>query len=153
MPSQPCSRASWLTWYPRVRCQTCQFRDVRWPLWSTFAWGCFFALFGWLFAQSELSVGQRGPAVSIIIVNRLPFHLAFIFLLATATITDYLDYVIPDQIVLPGILLALIGATWSGELQMIHVCGRLELRSAAHSNPVDPNEFVLHYGPYLPEWM
>ncbi len=149
---QPWSRI-WLTWYPRVRCQTCQFRDVRWPLWSSLSLGCFFAVFGWLLlSQNCQSVSEVQPSRSLW-VNRLPFHLAFIFLLATATITDYLDYVIPDQIVLPGILLALIGATWSGELQMIHVWVDWSYDQQPIPSPVDPNEFVLHYGPYLPEWM
>lgn len=73
--------------------------------------------------------------------GRLPFHLLLIFLLLVCTITDLIDYVIPDIIVLSGALMAIVAATLSGELQMIHIWVSWD------------NDLVTLYGPYLPEWM
>ncbi|MFN9721397.1 MAG: prepilin peptidase [Planctomycetota bacterium] len=125
-----------------------------WPFWSSVALAGSFAIFGWLLLTHEgcQSVSEVQPSQPLW-VNRLPFHLAFIFLLAAATITDYLDYVIPDQIVISGIALALIAATCSGDLQVIHVWVDWSYDQQLMPDPTDPNEFVLHYGPYLPAWM
>jgi leader peptidase (prepilin peptidase)/N-methyltransferase len=57
------------------------------------------------------------------------------------TITDLLDYIVPDIVVAAGVLIAVTSASLSGELQMIHVW-------------VDWNsQWVALHGPYLPEWM
>ena len=144
---------TWLTWRPRVRCSSCQHRDVQWPLWSSLVVSILVMTFGWLLLQEACqTVSEVRPSNSLW-VNRLPFHITFIFLLASATITDYLDYVIPDIIVIPGAILAVAVATISGELQMIHVWVDWSYDQQPIPSPVDPNEFVLHYGPYLPEWM
>lgn len=74
-------------------------------------------------------------------VDRLPFQLAFVFLMLVATITDLLDYAIPDLVIWTGVAVAVIGATASGDLQMIHVWVNWDYELAE-----------LH-GPYLPEWM
>ena len=76
-----------------------------------------------------------------LVFSRLPYHLTLIFLLWVATVTDLLDYVIPDEVIYPGILIAVVGAFAFGELQMIHFW-------------VNWDEAVLSLdGPYLPDWM
>jgi leader peptidase (prepilin peptidase)/N-methyltransferase len=68
-------------------------------------------------------------------------HLVLIALLVTATVTDFREYIIPDQIAIPGILVGLVYAVCSGDVQIIHLW-------------VDWNgpqvEFV---GPEIPDWI
>jgi leader peptidase (prepilin peptidase) / N-methyltransferase len=52
--------------------------------------------------------------------GRILYHLVLLALLITATGTDLRDYMIPDQITFAGIAIAVVGATWSGDLQMVH---------------------------------
>ncbi len=73
--------------------------------------------------------------------SRYFFHLIFLSLLIAATATDFRDYVIPDQIVIPGMFLGISLATLSGQLQIIHLW-------------VDWNEAVPGIlGPYIPAWL
>lgn len=103
--------------------------------------GLLFAGFGWLLVfQGCQSVAEVRPA-SPLWQGRLPFHLTFLFLMLTATLTDLLDYTIPDAVVGIGTLIAIAGATASGELQMIHIWVSWD------------DTMVSLYGPYLPEWM
>src|SRR5690606_31703818 len=72
---------------------------------------------------------------------RSVYHALLIALLVAATCTDLDDYVIPDLITIPGMLLGIGLATLSGDLQMAHVW-------------VDWNEAIPQIrGPYLPEWL
>lgn len=129
-----------LSVFAPIKCRGCQQLDVAWPIASSIMTASVFGLFAWLLQHGCQTVTEVRPSVELW-QNRLPFHLVFIFLLTTATIADLLDYVIPDAIVLPGIVIAVTFATLTGELQLIHVW-------------VDwDNEFVMLYGPYLPEWM
>jgi leader peptidase (prepilin peptidase)/N-methyltransferase len=52
---------------------------------------------------------------------RIFYHLALIALLIAATATDLRDTVIPDQITYTGVAIGILGATLSGELQMMHL--------------------------------
>jgi leader peptidase (prepilin peptidase)/N-methyltransferase len=123
------------------RCSTCHSRHVRLPLLMALVTSLIFAGFGWALCNLQCqTVNEVRPSFALW-QNRLPFHLMFLFLLITATITDVLDYLIPDHIVLPGILLALFAATGSGELQLIHIWVDWDYELAAL------------YGPWLPEWM
>jgi len=72
---------------------------------------------------------------------RLFYHLVLVCLLITATGTDFRDYTIPDWITVPGIMVGVLAATASGQLQIIHVW-------------VDWHHEIrgLH-GPYLPDWL
>ena len=125
----------------RGKCLGCSFRDKSWHVWANLVVAIIFVGFGVLLVRFNCeSVAEVQPSQELW-KNRLPFQLAFIFLLSTATIADYLDYVIPDIIVLPGALFAIVGATSSGELQMIHVWVNWDY------------DLVSLYGPYLPEWM
>jgi leader peptidase (prepilin peptidase)/N-methyltransferase len=112
-----------------------------------------FAGFGWLLlTQNCQGVVEVQPSQSLW-QNRLPFHLIFIFLLATATTTDYLDYSIFDSVVVRGALFAIITATLSGELQLIHVWVDWSYDNMPIPSPQNPAVTVPHFGPYLPEWM
>lgn len=70
------------------------------------------------------------------------FYLGILlWLLVVATITDLRDYLIPDQITLTGIALAVAGATVSGDLQMMHLW-------------IDWNQEIPGIkGAYIPEWI
>jgi leader peptidase (prepilin peptidase) / N-methyltransferase len=73
--------------------------------------------------------------------GRFIFHLVLISLLIAATATDFRDYVIPDQIIIPGVIFAVILATFSGQLQIIHIW-------------VDWNEEIPGFrGPFIPAWL
>ena len=121
-----------------IKCRSCQRTDRWWPITTSLVTAAAFGLLAWLMQHGCQAVHEVRPSMALW-QNRLPYQLAFVFLLTTATISDLLDYVIPDTIIVPGVLIALGFATLSGELQIMHVW-------------VDWNLVDL-YGPYLPEWM
>ena len=122
------------------RCSKCG-GSRRWPWFATFATGAFFAFYGWMLIDVHCqSVTEVRPESSLW-QTRLPFQLIFLWLLLIVTLTDLLDYIIADFVVLAGVVFAITAAAVSGELQIIHVW-------------VDWNsEWVQLNGPYLPEWM
>ncbi len=68
-------------------------------------------------------------------------HLILIALLVAATATDLVDFIIPDEITVPGTLLGLLLATASGDTQIMHLW-------------VDWNDPMVElYGPWIPEWI
>lgn len=123
------------------RCGDCGQLRARWPFPVCLLTATVFAVFAWLLTeiqcQSVTEVRPSGP----LWFHRLPFHLLFLFFLFTAVITDFLDYVIPDEITRTGTVLAVVLATVSGDLQMIHIW-------VDWSDPL-----VSIYGPWLPQWM
>lgn len=130
-----------LTLIVPIKCRSCLRTDRWWPIAASFLTAAAFGLLTWLLVGHGCqTVTEVRPAMQLW-QNRLPFHLVFVFLMTTATIADLLDYVIPDSIVVPGILIALGFATLTGELQLIHVWVNWDY------------DFVMLYGPYLPEWM
>ena len=73
--------------------------------------------------------------------GRIFYHLTLISLLVAATGTDFREYIIPDSITIPGIAIGVLGATLSGQLQMIHLW-------------VDWNDPMLVLkGAYIPAWI
>jgi leader peptidase (prepilin peptidase)/N-methyltransferase len=48
-------------------------------------------------------------------------HLLLLTLLLAATSTDFRDYIIPDQITLPGTIIGVLLATLSGDTQIVHL--------------------------------
>jgi leader peptidase (prepilin peptidase)/N-methyltransferase len=73
--------------------------------------------------------------------GRMIYQLILISLLVAATATDLRDFVIPDQITVPGALVGIAGATLSGQLQMVHVW-------------VDWNQEIPGIaGPFIPDWL
>ena len=72
---------------------------------------------------------------------RLGYHLVLIALLMTSVVTDMRDYVIPDAITIPGMVIGITAATVSGQLEMVPIW-------------IDWNEAVLGYrGAYIPDWV
>lgn len=68
-------------------------------------------------------------------------HLGLIALLIVATATDLREYVIPDQVTLPGIVLGVLLATAAGDTQLMHFW-------------VDWNHpLVSVQGPEIPTWL
>jgi leader peptidase (prepilin peptidase) / N-methyltransferase len=130
-----------LTMFVPVKCQSCQRRGCWWPVATSLLTGAAFGTLSWLLLQEGCqSVTEVRPSIALW-QNRLPYQLVFVFLLTTVTVADLLDYIIPDGIIVPGILVAISLATFTGELQLIHVWVDWDY------------DFVKLYGPYLPEWM
>lgn len=68
-------------------------------------------------------------------------HLVLITLLIAATVTDFREYIIPDQIVIPGMVAGVTLATLSGDTQLMHFW-------------VDWNQAVPDMrGPFIPGWI
>ena len=133
-------RQRWFSLLP-VEC-ACGKSSGWWPLLSSACLACLFVLYAWLLTGYPNSQGvhEVRPDAALV-ASRMPFHLLLIFLLWVALLTDLLDYVIPDEVIYSGIAVAIAAATWSGELQMIHIW-------------VNWDEAIVSLdGPYLPEWM
>lgn len=68
-------------------------------------------------------------------------HLVLLVLLIEATVTDFREYIIPDQITVPGMIAGVLLATISGDTQLMHFW-------------VDWNQAVAEIrGPYIPAWI
>jgi leader peptidase (prepilin peptidase) / N-methyltransferase len=68
-------------------------------------------------------------------------HLLLVTLLIAATVTDFREYIIPDQITVLGTIAGVLLATISGDTQLMHFW-------------VDWNQAMLDLrGPYIPEWI
>lgn len=52
---------------------------------------------------------------------RIIYHLVLMTLLVAATVTDVRDYLVPDAITIPGMLIGLVGAAVSGHFQIVHL--------------------------------
>lgn len=128
-------------WPSIIRCSCGNAPPVRWHLASSLCLSFLFVLFSWLLIDLQCQTVDEVRPASSLATSRLPFHLTLIFLLCVATLTDLLDYVVPDEVVYAGILIAVIGATASGDLQLIHIW--------VNWDDVIPGV----QGPYLPEWM
>lgn len=88
---------------------------------ATIATGVLFALF--VFAM-ERGNCQRTPMVTpgeTALALRTLYHLVLISLLIAATGTDLREYVIPDEVTLPGTIFAIVCAFAAGDLQMMHL--------------------------------
>ena len=121
------------------KCSDCGTPSAAWTWLATLVPGLLFSLYAWLLVDADCQTVTEVRPATALLYSRLPFHLLFIWLLFTAVLTDLLDYVIPDQITISGILLAASLAAISGELQMIHIW-------------VDwSDDLVALYGPYLPQ--
>jgi leader peptidase (prepilin peptidase)/N-methyltransferase len=71
---------------------------------------------------------------------RLLYHYALITFLVVATTVDFDQYLIPDQITMPGVLVGITVATCLGNMQLMQIW--------VDWNHVDPIE-----GPYIPQWI
>ncbi|MCA9086711.1 MAG: prepilin peptidase [Planctomycetaceae bacterium] len=123
-----------------VRC-SCGNRPVRWHQASAVCLSLLFVVFAWTLLPPLDAQNITEVRPSSMPATRLPFHLLLIFLLWVATLTDLLDYVIPDEVTMGGSVLAVILATLSGELQMVHIWVNWDLAIEGIR------------GPWLPEWM
>lgn len=134
----------------RRNCSSCGAARPGWFILLPIATALLFAIYAYalLIAESQF-LAWSGAAHPIIEVRpdeiwmwgRLPYHLILITLLIAATATDLRDYVIPDQIVIPGAILGVLLATISGDLQIMHLWV-----DWAHEQPGLS-------GPYIPQWI
>ncbi|MEZ6122749.1 MAG: A24 family peptidase [Planctomycetaceae bacterium] len=134
----------WQRWFcpTPVKCPCGQSKKVFWHLGSTVVLGTLSAFFAWslLGPWNCQGIHEVRPEAALL-WSRLPLHLALLFLLWVAVLTDLLDYVIPDEVIWSGIGVAVVSAFVSGELQMVHIW-------------VNWDEAVVSLsGPWLPEWM
>lgn len=112
----------------------------QWRLLVELGTGLLFAAFVFCMLQYRC---QETPAVvpsEFWRQGRIFYQLILLSLLIAATGTDFRDYIIPDAITVTGIVIAVAGATYAGELQIIHIW-------------VDWNNEEPLKGPYLPAWM
>lgn len=92
-----------------------------WKIWTSIGTGLLFAAFVWSMTVWECqTITEVRPHV-FWKYGRILFHLVLLALLVAATGTDFREYLIPDAIVVTGVLAALIGATASGDLQIVHL--------------------------------
>lgn len=105
-------------------------------------------LTGALFAGYFVAVFQLGAHTSDEVLpsefwkyGRAIGHLVLIALLVAATATDFREYIIPEQITVPGTVFGVGLAVISGDVQMMHLW-------------VDWNQAVPGLrGPFIPEWI
>ena len=77
----------------------------------------------------------------VAVYGRAVGHLVLLVLLIEATVTDFREYIIPDQITIPGMIAGVLLATISGDTQLMHLW-------------VDWNQAVAEIrGPYIPAWI
>ncbi|MEZ6043752.1 MAG: hypothetical protein R3C20_24920, partial [Planctomycetaceae bacterium] len=125
----------------RVICPGCRNSGPVWPSLVSAVTAIIFAGFTWLLIEGNCQTITEVRPSHQLVFDRLPFQLIFIFLMLVVTVTDLIDYAIPDFIIWIGIVVAVAGSTASGDLQMVHIW-------------VDWSyELVEIYGPWLPEWM
>ena len=132
----------WISIRP-LKCRCKRASVIYWPMLSAMGLSLMFVLVAWLMLDPLIrsqNVHEVQPSYALL-YSRLPFHLTLVFLLWVATLTDLLDYVIPDEIVYSGIVIALIAAFATGDLQMINIWVNWD------------EALVSLNGPYLPEWM
>lgn len=126
-----------------IRCAKCGLTATsRWPVFAACGVGFLFLCYAyWLTGPAVCQKVSEVQPIDGSYYPRLAFHMVFLFLLSVATMTDLVDYIVPDEVVLAGIVTAVCGATISGDLQVIHVW-------------VDWSyELVELTGAYLPTWM
>lgn len=75
------------------------------------------------------------------VYGRAAGHLVLLTLLIAASVTDFREYIIPDQVTVPGMIAGVLLATISGDTQLMHFW-------------VDWNQAVAEFrGPYIPVWI
>jgi len=100
----------------------CRYRGVRWAGWGTVVELGTAGLFAAFVVAQVGSASQSMPEVQpgdFWRYGRIVYHLVLIALLIAATGTDFRDYVIPDRIVITGVLFAVVSAAVSGEMQLV----------------------------------
>ena len=125
----------------RGKCRRCGAKSSFGRFWIELGCGLAFAVY--VVAVAKFN-GQKIPTVTpdpIWMYGRIVAHLMLIWLLVAATATDFRDYVIPDAITKPGMILGVLIATGSGDTQIIHLW-------------VDWNQSIPQLrGPFIPEWI
>jgi len=125
----------------RGKCRRCDAKSSFGRFWIELGCGLAFAVYVIAVAKFD---SQRTPEVTpdpLWIYGRIVSHFILLWLLITATATDFRDYVIPDAITIPGMIAGILIATGSGDTQIIHLW-------------VDWNQSIPQLrGPFIPDWI
>ncbi|MFN9976845.1 MAG: hypothetical protein ACK58T_43780, partial [Phycisphaerae bacterium] len=78
------------------RCGQCRSAGCRWPALVALLSGAVFVALGTALVSLDCQKVTEVRPESPLWQNRLPFHLSLIFLLLIITVTDFLEYTIPD---------------------------------------------------------
>lgn len=118
-----CGLVRWIERLTPIPSDNCESKPKTrlWPWWTAIGTGLLFAAFAWAMIVGECQSITEVRPDAFWKYGRIPFHLIFLALLVAATGTDFRDYVIPDSIVVVGVLAALIGAAATGDLQIVHL--------------------------------
>ena len=124
-----------------ARCRNCSQPLGRWGGWIELATALLFGGFVFAYVTLDCQKTDEVRPHEVWWYGRIVFHLLLISLLVAATVTDLQSYSIPDSITVTGMVISLMGATLSGDLQLIHLW-------------VDWNQHVEGLaGPYMPGWL
>ncbi len=124
-PPHPPAPAKW-TWIPVLGAfaepaAARRGQNILGRLSTELAGGVLFGLTLWMLAAvecqhlPEVAPGDAG------LFRRIVFQLILVAFLLVATVTDLRDYLIPDAIVIPGIVIGVAGQFFCGDLQMQHL--------------------------------
>lgn len=106
--------------------------------------GLLFAAYWYLVLDPQALLAHATPEVRpgpFWIFGRGVGHLLLITLLVAGTATDLRNYIIPDQVTAPGMIIGVLLATISGDTQIIHIWVDWN----------DPLTFL--HGPFIPTWL
>lgn len=121
--------------------QDCELEPRLWPVWFGIAGG---AISAWLVIAVLVWNSQQTPVVrpsELGLHYRILYHLLLIVLLLMITATDLRSYFILEWTCWLGICLGILGATLSGEFQLVHLWVNWN-----HEQPQ-------LRGPYIPIWL
>lgn len=111
-----------LRWIPfRSCCRNCSTPLPRSEIFLEVATGVLFALYYYMVMQQRcLEIPSVRPSAEMI-EWRLLYHYVLLILLVAATSIDFREYLIPDQITFPGMIIGVLGATIAGHLEIINL--------------------------------
>ncbi|HVV99537.1 MAG TPA: prepilin peptidase [Planctomycetaceae bacterium] len=115
-------------------------RNALWRSVYALATAVAFAVFGLGVARGNWQMVSEGGDIAWM-HWRILYHLLLLTLLAAATLIDFRQYIIPDEITVPGTICGVLLAAIGGHFHLVPFW-------VDWSHP-----FVNLYGPYIPDWI